>query len=117
MPEMDQNQFQAALRKYEKRKQKLANGVQPVANPDLKPETFKTLGALPFEPIYNKPPEKVRPAEQPRPKPKAMEVVISGPIDLKFTLDWSGTLIGGQMNKQTLMTLFAKYLSPMGRVK
>lgn len=115
MPEMDQNQFQAALRKYEARKKKQAS-VEEAKNPPLKPETFKVHNSLPFEPIYQAQPKKDKPAEQERPAPKAMEVSITGPLELKFTIDWSGTLMGGQMNHQSLKILFAKALSSMGRV-
>lgn len=116
MPEMDQNQFQAALRKHEARKaKKLA--AEAAKNPPLKPEGFKVLGALPFEPVYEKPKAKEKPVEQPRPAPKALEIVVSGPVNFTLSLDWSGTLLGGQMNEKTLRGLFAQYLKPIGRVK
>lgn len=108
---MEQSEFKKALAKYEARKKKV------VANPDLKPETFKVNTALPFEPIYHAPAKKEKPKEAVRPAPKALELSITGPVEFKLTIDWSGTLMGGQMNQQTLKELFTQYLKPIGRVR
>lgn len=62
-------------------------------------------------------PKKEKPVEVPRPPPKALEVSVSGPVKFSITVDWVGTLMGGQMNEQTVKALFAKYLAPIGRVK
>lgn len=108
---MDQTEFQKALKKYENRKKK-----QTVANPELKPESFKVNTALPFEPIYNQTAKKEKPVEAPRPKPKPLEVTITGPVELKFSIEWSGALLAGQMTPQALRGMFFKQLTPFGKV-
>lgn len=62
-------------------------------------------------------PRKEKPKELSRPTPKMLEIAVSGPVSFSLKVDWVGTLMGGQMNEQTLKALFAKYLAPIGRVK
>jgi hypothetical protein len=108
---MDQTEFQRALKKFEKGKARRA-----LASPQAIAEGSKVNTALPWTEIQPKPP-KVKHVEQPRPRPKDIEISVSGPLEFKFSIDWSGTLLGGQINKDALLTLFKKYLTPMGRVK
>lgn len=111
---MDQNQFQQALQKYQKRKQKLqtVQTVQtqpPVEKPKLAPSAMPFLEVEPPKPKEPKP-------EGPKHVYKPMEVLITGPVDLSFKIDYSGTLMGGQLTKQSLEALFRKALSVAGRV-
>jgi hypothetical protein len=56
--------------------------------------------------------------EQPGRRPKDIEISVSGPVEFKFEIDWSGTLLGGQINEQDAVdSMFFKYLAPMGRIK
>lgn len=108
---MDQTEFKRALAKFERQKQKRAQ--QNLAS--LGGET-KVNTALPFADIQPKPKKEKLP-EAPRPRPLAMEVVVTGPVSLKFSIDWAGSLLGGQMNPQAMTVLFQKALSAMGRVQ
>jgi hypothetical protein len=76
---------------------------------------IKVNPALPWAAVREPEPQ-VKPVEQPRPRPKTMEVTINGPVDLRFEIDWVGTLMGGQMNAQSLKVLLIKQLAPLGRV-
>lgn len=108
---MDQTEFQRALKKFERQKQKrLAAQLSEQENP------VKVNPSLPFNPIVTKPkPEK--PVEHPRPQPKALEINVTGPVSLNFSIEWTGTLMGGQMNEHAMTALFIKHLSALGRVK
>lgn len=101
------DQFNLAKEKFEARKKKQLEKL---------PDGARVNTTLPFVKVEAAP-KKEKPVEVPRPAPKALEVSVSGPVSFKFSIDWSGTLMGGQMNEQTLKALFAKYLTPIGRVK
>lgn len=118
---MDQNQFQAALAKHNKRKARIAAAAAQAADPKPVPlpmaeqsEAPQAKGMLPFVAV-----PKVKKVEKPRvdlPRPKPMVFTVEGPVPMTFKLEWSGTLMGSQLTEPTLKELFKKCLHPMGRV-
>ena len=111
---MDNSEFHKALAKFEKKKQKRAAATLAQMDGEKTPVLKST--ALPFDVITAQKPPKVKPQEAPRPKPQPFEITVTGPIELKFSIDWSGSLLGGQMAPQTLKLMFLKQLQPFGRV-
>jgi hypothetical protein len=105
---MDQTEFQRALKRHQNLKARKAASMA-AADP------VRVDPVLPFAEQQVKP-KKEKPAEAPRPQPKNLEVVVTGPVEFNFSIYWAGTLLGGQMNQQTLKELFAKHLLPIGRV-
>lgn len=110
---VDQTEFQRALQKFNKRKQKQAEQ----ALRELEAPAPKAISpSLPWVEKIDQP-KKEKTVESPRPRPKNIAIHVSGPVEFSFEIDWSGTMLGGQMHEQALRALFAKYLSPMGRIK
>ena len=110
---MDQTEFQRALKKFEAQKRKRAEAA-------LKPlESAVAVNVNPAMPFLNQAPapKKVKLIHPPQEQPKDLEITVSGPVSMKFSIFWSGTLMGGQINEKTLKELFTKHLQPMGRVR
>lgn len=110
--EQHQAEFKRALAKYERQKAKRAAALAAAD-----PAAPKINTALPLQPAVVPVAKKEKPQEQPRPRPKALEISVSGPVELKFVIEWSGTLLGGQMNPHSMKDLFLKHLRPLGSVK
>lgn len=114
---MEQNEFQKALAKYHQRKQRQAQAnLKELEGQQIQePRHEKANPALPFVPVVEVQ-KKEKKAEQARPLPKRLEVTVTGPVDLKFEIEWWGTLLGGQMTKEGMKPLLVKQLTPLGRV-
>lgn len=108
---MEQAEFKRALAKFERQKQKRL-AAQLAASPDAP----KINTALPLQPAVIQTPKKEK-KQYIAPKTKPLEVVITGPVELKFIVEWTGTILGGQMNPQTMKDLFLKNLRAFGVVK
>lgn len=117
---MNQSEFQRALQKFEKQKKKRAEAAVAALEGKPKPIVVKAEvkadPALPFIPLRE---EKPKEAKLPYVAPKLAEMVISfeGPVPMKFTVEYSGTLMGGQMNEQSLRPIVIRALSVLGRVR
>lgn len=109
---MDQTEFNRALLKYQKRKQK----IQTLSTAPETPAPVKLApSAMPFLEVEPPKPKAPKP-EGPKHVYKPMEVLITGPVELSFKIEYSGTLMGGQLNAQYLREIFKKALSVAGRV-
>lgn len=108
---MNQNQFQKALQKFEQGKLRRARAE---AAAEAKP-VVKADPALPFIPLQEPKPEKVKTAYV-APKMLPMTITFDGPVCMKLTVEYSGTLMGGQLSEQALRPLVKKALSVLGRV-
>ena len=84
------DQFEAARKKYEKNRER------------QKPK-----------PVIEETPEKSVEVRKHEP----MSVVVYGPCDLVFEVDYAGTLLSSQMTPQALTAMFKKQLAVFGRVK
>lgn len=85
------NAFELARKKYEKNKERQARtqaDVDPVKKEE--PKVIKRAGP--------------------------MVVLVSGPVNLRFEIDYAGTLISSQSSEEALKAMFKKQLSVMGRV-
>lgn len=108
---MEQAEFKRALAKFERQKQKRAAAALRDSGEDV-PKVNVSLPFAEIKPVV----KKDKPKEAARPRPLAMEISVSGPIKLSFTIDWAGALLGGQMNEPAMKVMFIKCLASMGRV-
>lgn len=112
---MDQNQFRAALQKFQKRKAKQAAQSDSEDSAIQKPTASTAPPAMPFVELVPAKPKEEKPFVQ-APRAKPMEVLITGPVEMTFKIDYSGHLMGGQLTKAVLEPILRKALSPLGRV-
>lgn len=87
---------------YEKARAKYEKNRERQARPPLVPEKAEEVKVEVKKEVKKTPP---------------MVVHITGPLELKFELDYAGTLLGSQVNVEYLMATLKKQLLPIGKVR
>ena len=107
---MSQSEFQRALKKFESKKIKRAQAAVKAL------ETPKAVS--PAMPFLERQPEVVKSPKPAYVAPKLtpMVLILEGPVPMRLNIEYSGTLMGGQLTEQALKPILKKALSVLGRV-